>query len=81
MNVNSVSGPRYIAKPQVAYSVTKAAISFLTQTTAVIYAHKRVRVNAVVRRLINTPLVKVLADKYAKGHSRFIVKLGMPKFR
>jgi NAD(P)-dependent dehydrogenase (short-subunit alcohol dehydrogenase family) len=34
----------------------------------VIYADKRVRVNAVVCGLINTPLVKVLTDKYAEGH-------------
>jgi NAD(P)-dependent dehydrogenase (short-subunit alcohol dehydrogenase family) len=33
----------------------------------VIYASKGVRLNTVVPGLINTPLVKMLADKYAVG--------------
>ncbi len=32
-----------------------------------IYASKNVRLNTVVPGLINTPLVKMLADKYAGG--------------
>jgi NAD(P)-dependent dehydrogenase (short-subunit alcohol dehydrogenase family) len=67
VNISSVSGLRYIGKPQVAYSTTKAAILSFTRTTAVIYADKGVRLNTVVPGLINTPLVKVLADKYAGG--------------
>jgi len=65
VNISSVSGLRYIGKPQVAYSATKAAILSFTQTTSVIYADKGVRVNVVVPGLINTPLVKILAEKYA----------------
>ena len=67
VNVSSVSGLRYIGKPQVAYSTTKAAILSFTRTTAVIYASKGVRLNTVVPGLINTPLVKMIADKYAGG--------------
>ncbi|RDL37619.1 NAD(P)-binding Rossmann-fold containing protein [Venustampulla echinocandica] len=67
VNISSVSGLRYIGKPQVAYSATKAAILSFTRTTAVIYAGKGVRLNTVVPGLINTPLVKVLADKYSGG--------------
>jgi NAD(P)-dependent dehydrogenase (short-subunit alcohol dehydrogenase family) len=67
VNISSVSGLRYIGKPQVAYSTTKAAILSFTRTTAVIYADKGVRLNTVVPGLINTPLVKMLADKYAGG--------------
>lgn len=67
VNISSVSGLRYIGKPQAAYSAAKAAILSFTQTTAVIYADKGIRVNVVVPGLINTPLVKVLADKYAGG--------------
>jgi NAD(P)-dependent dehydrogenase (short-subunit alcohol dehydrogenase family) len=67
VNISSVSGLRYIGKPQVAYSTTKAAILSFTRTTAVIYASKGVRLNTVVPGLINTPLVKMLADKYAGG--------------
>jgi NAD(P)-dependent dehydrogenase (short-subunit alcohol dehydrogenase family) len=67
VNISSVSGLRYIGKPQVAYSTTKAAILSFTRTTAVIYADKGVRLNTVIPGLINTPLVKMLADKYAGG--------------
>lgn len=67
VNIGSVSGLRQIGKPQVAYSTAKAAILSFTRTTAVIYADKGVRMNTVVPGLINTPLVKKLADKYAGG--------------
>ncbi|GAB7358832.1 hypothetical protein MBLNU230_g4055t1 [Neophaeotheca triangularis] len=70
LNVSSVAGLRYIGKPQVAYAATKAAIIQFTKTTAVIYAQRtqgRVRLNTVIPGLINTPLVSVLAKKYAGG--------------
>jgi len=67
VNISSVAGLRYIGKPQVAYSTTKAAILSFTRTTAVIYASKGVRLNTVVPGLVNTPLVRMLADKYAGG--------------
>ena len=67
VNISSVAGLRYIGKPQVAYSATKAAVIQFTKATAVIYAPKGVRLNTVVPGLINTPLVKMLADKYAGG--------------
>ncbi|PIA88695.1 Oxidoreductase UcpA [Cercospora beticola] len=70
LNVSSIAGLRYIGKPQVAYAATKAAIIQFTKTTAVIYAQRtggKVRLNTVVPGLINSPLVAVLADKYAGG--------------
>jgi len=67
VNVSSVAGLRYIGKPQVAYSATKGAIISFTRATAVIYAAKGVRLNTVVPGLMNTPLVKMLADRYAGG--------------
>lgn len=70
LNVSSIAGLRYIGKPQVAYAAMKAAIIQFTKTTAVIYADRtagKVRLNTVIPGLINTPLVKVLADKYAAG--------------
>ena len=67
INISSVAGMRYIGKPQVAYSATKAAVIQLTKATAVIYAPKGVRLNVVVPGLIDTPLVSLLADKYAGG--------------
>lgn len=68
LNVASVAGLRYIGKPQVAYAATKAAIIQFTKVTAVIYAQRtggKVRLNTVIPGLIDTPLVAVLAKKYA----------------
>ena len=67
INISSIAGLRYVGKPQVAYAAGKAALMQLTQTTAVIYASRQIRLNSVVPGLVFTPLVKRLADKYAKG--------------
>lgn len=70
LNVASVAGLRYIGKPQVAYAATKAAVIHFTKTTAVIYAQRtggKVRLNTIVPGLINSPLVSILANKYAGG--------------
>ena len=67
VNISSIAGLSYIGKPQVAYAAGKAALMQMTQTTAVIYASRGIRLNSVVPGLVFTPLVKRLADKYAKG--------------
>ncbi|KAI8261277.1 3-oxoacyl-[acyl-carrier-protein] reductase FabG [Colletotrichum sp. SAR11_239] len=67
VNVASIAGLRYIGKPQVAYAATKAAVIQFTRATAVIYASKNIRMNVVVPGLMNTPLVGMLAEKYAGG--------------
>ena len=67
INISSIAGLRYVGKPQVAYAAGKAALMQLTQTTAVIYASRQIRLNSVVPGLVFTPLVRRLADKYAKG--------------
>lgn len=67
INISSIAGLRYIGKPQVGYSAAKAAAIQMTKTTAVLYARKGIRINAVVPGLMHTPLVGYLADKYAKG--------------
>ena len=67
VNISSIAGLRYVGKPQVAYAAGKAALMQMTQTTAVIHAPHGVRLNCVVPGLVFTPLVKRLADKYAKG--------------
>lgn len=75
VNVSSVAGLRYIGKPQVAYAAAKAAMMQMTQTTAVIYAARGIRLNSVVPGLMNTPLVRRLADKYADGdYEGFVAK-------
>lgn len=67
VNVSSIAGLRYIGKPQVAYSACKAGLIQFTKTTAVLYADKGIRLNTVVPGLIHTPLVEILAEKYAAG--------------
>jgi NAD(P)-dependent dehydrogenase (short-subunit alcohol dehydrogenase family) len=67
VNVASAAGLRYIGKPQVGYAAAKAALMHFTRTTAVIYARRGVRLNSVVPGLIDTPLVRRLADLYAGG--------------
>lgn len=67
VNISSIAGLRYAGKPQVGYAAAKAALMQFTRTTAVIYAAKGVRLNCVVPGLVFTPLVRRLADKYAKG--------------
>ncbi len=75
VNVASVAGLRYIGKPQVAYAATKAAVIQFTKVTAVIYAKKGIRMNVVVPGLMHTPLLGMLADKYAAGDMEgFIAK-------
>ncbi|KAH6703111.1 hypothetical protein DL95DRAFT_396834 [Leptodontidium sp. 2 PMI_412] len=67
VSVASIAGLRYIGKPQVGYSATKAAILQFMKTTAVIYASKGVRLNAVVPGLMDTPYTKNLVAKFTKG--------------
>jgi NAD(P)-dependent dehydrogenase (short-subunit alcohol dehydrogenase family) len=67
VNISSVAGIRYVGKPQVAYSASKAALIQMTKTTAVIEAKKNIRLNCVIPGLIHTPLVERLAKKYADG--------------
>ncbi|KAI9805696.1 MAG: hypothetical protein M1833_005189 [Piccolia ochrophora] len=64
VNLASVAGLRHIGKPQVAYAATKAAVIQFTKATSVLYAAKRVRLNTVVPGLMNTPLVRTIAQKY-----------------
>ena len=67
VNISSVAALRYVGKPQVAYSASKAALIQMTKTTAVIEAKKNIRLNCVVPGLMHTPLVDRLAQKYAGG--------------
>jgi NAD(P)-dependent dehydrogenase (short-subunit alcohol dehydrogenase family) len=52
---------------QVGYSASKAAVISFTSATAVLYAPKNIRMNVIVPGLMATPLLKLLADKYANG--------------
>jgi|SRR5690625_2299189 len=67
INISSVAGIRYIGKPQVAYSASKAALIQMSKTTAVLHAHQGIRINCVLPGLMHTALVERLAQKYAQG--------------
>lgn len=62
--VASVAGLRYIGKPQVAYSATKAAVMQFVKATAVVYAGRGVRLNTVVPGLMDTPYTQALAERF-----------------
>ena len=74
VNISSVAGMRYIGKPQVGYSASKAALMQMTKTTAIIHAENKIRLNCVVPGLMHTPLVERLANKYADGKYEEFVK-------
>ncbi|RBR26308.1 uncharacterized protein FIESC28_00953 [Fusarium coffeatum] len=66
--ISSIAGLRYIGKPQVAYNTTKAAILQFVKATAVIYADKGVRLNAVVPGLMDTPYTKSMAERFGRDY-------------
>lgn len=57
VNISSVSGIRYTGVPYASYYASKAAMNHLTRTTAVQYAPKNIRVNAILPGLMETPMV------------------------
>ena len=70
INISSVAGVRWTGVPYSSYYASKAALLHLTRTTAVEYASKRVRVNAILPGLMQTPMVEHsagLAKSYAGG--------------
>lgn len=62
--VSSIAGLRYIGKPQIAYNTAKAAIMQFVKATAVEYADKGIRLNAVVPGLMETPYTRIMAERY-----------------
>ena len=70
INISSIASIRYTGVPYATYYATKAALNGLTKTTAVEYAPKRIRVNAILPGLMKTPMVEKsagLAASYAGG--------------
>ncbi|MHB2167949.1 SDR family NAD(P)-dependent oxidoreductase [Alsobacter sp. R-9] len=70
INISSIASIRYTGVPYATYYATKAAMNHLTRTTAVQYAARRIRVNAVLPGLMKTPMVERsagLAAVYADG--------------
>jgi NAD(P)-dependent dehydrogenase (short-subunit alcohol dehydrogenase family) len=70
ITISSIAAIRYTGVPYATYYATKAGLSHLTRTTAAQYAAKRVRVNAILPGLMQTPMVAHaagLAQAYAGG--------------
>ena len=70
INISSIAALRYTGVPYATYYASKAALSHLTRTTAVQYAPKKIRVNAILPGLMETPMVEKaagLAQSYAGG--------------
>lgn len=70
INISSIASLRYTGVAYASYSATKAAMNHLTRTTAVEFAPRKVRVNAVLPGLMKTPMVERsagLADSYGGG--------------
>ena len=70
INISSIASIRYTGVPYATYYASKAALNQLTKTTAVEYASRRIRVNAILPGLMKTPMVEQsagLAKSYAGG--------------
>jgi NAD(P)-dependent dehydrogenase (short-subunit alcohol dehydrogenase family) len=70
LNISSIASIRHIGISYVTYNATKAAMNQMTRTTAVEFASKHVRVNAILPGLMKTPMVEHsagLAQSYAGG--------------
>jgi NAD(P)-dependent dehydrogenase (short-subunit alcohol dehydrogenase family) len=70
INISSIASIRHLGISYVTYATTKAAMNQMTRTTAVEYAPKNIRVNAILPGLMKTPMVAHtagLAASYAKG--------------
>jgi len=70
INISSIASIRHLGISYVTYATTKAAMNQMTRTTAVEFAPKKIRVNAILPGLMKTPMVAQsagLAASYAKG--------------
>jgi NAD(P)-dependent dehydrogenase (short-subunit alcohol dehydrogenase family) len=70
INISSIASIRHLGIPYVTYGTTKAAMNQMTRVTAVEFASRHVRVNAILPGLMKTPMVAHsagLADSYAGG--------------
>lgn len=70
VNISSVASLRHLGVPYCGYYTTKAAMNHLTRTTAVEYAARGIRVNAILPGLMKTPMIVQtagLSTSYAGG--------------
>ncbi|ERF84143.1 glucose 1-dehydrogenase [Bradyrhizobium viridifuturi] len=70
INISSIASIRHVGISYVSYNASKAAMNQMTRSTAVEFASRHVRVNAILPGLMKTPMVAHsagLAQSYAKG--------------
>ena len=70
INISSIASIRHLGISYITYGTTKAAMNQMTRTTAVEFAARNIRVNAILPGLMKTPMVEHsagLAASYAKG--------------
>jgi len=70
INISSIASIRHVGISYVSYNASKAAMNQMTRSTAVEFASRHVRVNAILPGLMKTPMVEHsagLAASYAKG--------------
>src|ERR1700761_2756635 len=58
INISSIASIRHVGISYVSYNASKAAMNQMTRSTAVEFASKRVRVNAILPGLMKTPMVE-----------------------
>ena len=76
VNIASIAGIRYLGIPYVSYSATKGGVLQLTQSVALEYAEKGVRVNSILPGLMNTPMiVEPLKGVYADGDVEKMIEM------
>jgi len=68
INISSIAAIRYTGVPYASYNASKAALNQLTRATAVEYAARKVRVNAILPGLMKTPMVERAAG-FAKAYA------------
>ncbi len=70
INISSIASIRHVGISYISYNASKAAMNQMTRSTAVEFAAKHVRVNAILPGLMKTPMVEHsagLAQSYAGG--------------
>jgi len=68
VNISSIAGIRCMRAPLVGYYASKAALNHLTRATAVEYASRSIRVNAIVPGLMKTPMVEAAFDEFGSSY-------------
>jgi len=68
VNTSSIAAIRWTGIDYISYYATKGAVSMMTKATALAYAAKGIRCNAILPGLMDTPMIRHgLPDAYAGG--------------